>query len=184
MKLLLSKPRGFCAGVERAIDTVKKALQIWGPPIYVKHEIVHNTHVVEELKAMGAVFIEDLKEVGWLSFSEGKWVSSASQIQFPDEVKSFVIRSFHGQMLGLAVEALEDDISEREFGAAVFTFPASEFSKLKEKLKELQRDLIGYVQDISSQVENPKDQKVYHFGVQCFSLQKGAEHEKQNNLSA
>lgn len=63
MKLLLSKPRGFCAGVERAIDTVKKALQIWGPPIYVKHEIVHNSHVVEELKAMGAVFIEDLKEV-------------------------------------------------------------------------------------------------------------------------
>jgi uncharacterized protein (TIGR02147 family) len=128
--------------------------------------------------------IEDLKEVGWLSFSEGKWVSSASQIQFPDEVKSFVIRSFHGQMLGLAVEALEDDISEREFGAAVFTFPASEFAKLKEKLKELQRDLIGYVQDISSQVESPKDQKVYHFGVQCFSLQKGAEYEKQNNLSA
>ncbi len=63
MKLLLSKPRGFCAGVERAIDTVKKALQIWGPPIYVKHEIVHNTHVVEELKGMGAVFIEELTEV-------------------------------------------------------------------------------------------------------------------------
>ncbi|MBF8264016.1 MAG: ispH [Parachlamydiales bacterium] len=63
MKLLLSKPRGFCAGVERAIDTVKRALEIWGPPIYVKHQIVHNRHVVEELKAMGAIFIEDLKEV-------------------------------------------------------------------------------------------------------------------------
>lgn len=63
MKLLLSKPRGFCAGVERAIDTVKKALELWGPPIYVKHEIVHNTHVVDQLKKMGAIFIEELSEV-------------------------------------------------------------------------------------------------------------------------
>jgi len=63
MKLLLSKPRGFCAGVERAIDTVKKALQLWGAPIYVKHEIVHNKHVVNELRSMGAVFIESLSEV-------------------------------------------------------------------------------------------------------------------------
>lgn len=63
MKLLLSKPRGFCAGVERAIDTVKKALELWGRPIYVKHEIVHNKHVVAELRDMGAIFIEDLREV-------------------------------------------------------------------------------------------------------------------------
>jgi 4-hydroxy-3-methylbut-2-enyl diphosphate reductase len=63
MKLLLSKPRGFCAGVERAIDTVKKALHLWGPPIYVKHEIVHNRHVVSELRDLGAIFIEDLNEV-------------------------------------------------------------------------------------------------------------------------
>jgi len=62
-KLLLSKPRGFCAGVERAIDTVKKALELFGAPIYVKHEIVHNQHVVDELKAKGAVFIEDLEDV-------------------------------------------------------------------------------------------------------------------------
>jgi 4-hydroxy-3-methylbut-2-enyl diphosphate reductase len=63
MKLLLSKPRGFCAGVERAIETVEKALTLFGPPIYVKHEIVHNRHVVEDLRRKGAVFIEDLKEV-------------------------------------------------------------------------------------------------------------------------
>lgn len=63
MKLLLSKPRGFCAGVERAIDTVKKALELWGRPIYVKHEIVHNKHVVAELREMGAIFIENLREV-------------------------------------------------------------------------------------------------------------------------
>ncbi len=63
MKLYLSKPRGFCAGVERAIETVEKALQIWGAPIYVKHEIVHNRHVVNALKNKGAIFIEDLSDV-------------------------------------------------------------------------------------------------------------------------
>lgn len=63
MKLLLSKPRGFCAGVDRAIDTVARALELWGAPIYVKHEIVHNKHVVEGLKKKGAIFIEDLNEV-------------------------------------------------------------------------------------------------------------------------
>lgn len=63
MKLLLSKPRGFCAGVDRAIDTVLKALELYGPPVYVKHEIVHNKHVVEDLKNKGAIFIEDLQQV-------------------------------------------------------------------------------------------------------------------------
>lgn len=63
MKLLLSKPRGFCAGVERAIETVEKALKLWGAPIYVKHEIVHNRHVVDSLKAKGAIFIEEIAEV-------------------------------------------------------------------------------------------------------------------------
>lgn len=63
MKLLLSKPRGFCAGVDRAIETVERALKLWGPPIYVKHEIVHNKYVVNGLKAKGAIFIEDLDDV-------------------------------------------------------------------------------------------------------------------------
>lgn len=63
MKLLLSKPRGFCAGVERAIETVEKALLLWGAPIYVKHEIVHNRYVVDGLRAKGAIFIEDINEV-------------------------------------------------------------------------------------------------------------------------
>ncbi len=63
MKLLLSKPRGFCAGVERAIEVVEEALKIWPAPIYVKHEIVHNRHVVEDLAQKGAIFIEDLNEV-------------------------------------------------------------------------------------------------------------------------
>ncbi len=63
MKLLLSKPRGFCAGVVRAIETVEKALELFGSPIYVKHEIVHNKHVVSDLKEKGAIFIEDLDDV-------------------------------------------------------------------------------------------------------------------------
>jgi 4-hydroxy-3-methylbut-2-en-1-yl diphosphate reductase len=63
MKLLLSRPRGFCAGVERAIETVEKALALWGAPIYVKHEIVHNKYVVDGLKAKGAIFIEEVEEV-------------------------------------------------------------------------------------------------------------------------
>jgi len=63
MKLFLSKPRGFCAGVERAIETVEKAIQIWGAPIYVKHEIVHNRYVVQGLKDKGAIFIEEIHEV-------------------------------------------------------------------------------------------------------------------------
>lgn len=68
MKLLLSKPRGFCAGVVRAIDTVEKALKMWGAPIYVKHEIVHNKHVIESLEKQGAVFIEDLDLVPYGSY--------------------------------------------------------------------------------------------------------------------
>ncbi|NGX49031.1 MAG: 4-hydroxy-3-methylbut-2-enyl diphosphate reductase [Candidatus Anoxychlamydiales bacterium] len=63
MNLYLLRPRGFCAGVVRAIKTVEKALDIWGAPIYVKHEIVHNKHVVNALKEKGAIFIEDLNEV-------------------------------------------------------------------------------------------------------------------------
>lgn len=62
-KVILLKPRGFCAGVVRAIDVVKIALEAFGAPIYVRKEIVHNRHVVEELKASGAIFVEELDEV-------------------------------------------------------------------------------------------------------------------------
>lgn len=61
--IVLAEPRGFCAGVDRAIDIVERALLKFGAPIYVRHEIVHNTYVVETLKAKGAIFIEDLAEV-------------------------------------------------------------------------------------------------------------------------
>ena len=63
MKVLLAQPRGFCAGVVRAIEIVERALAKYGPPVYVRHEIVHNKHVVENLKAKGARFVEELDEV-------------------------------------------------------------------------------------------------------------------------
>jgi 4-hydroxy-3-methylbut-2-enyl diphosphate reductase len=63
MEVLLANPRGFCAGVERAIETVERALELFGAPIYVRHEIVHNRYVVDDLRAKGAVFVEDLDEV-------------------------------------------------------------------------------------------------------------------------
>ena len=63
MEVLLANPRGFCAGVERAIETVERALELHGGPIYVRHEIVHNRYVVENLRAKGAVFVEELDEV-------------------------------------------------------------------------------------------------------------------------
>src|SRR5208282_4432500 len=62
-KIFLLKPRGFCAGVVRAIDVVKIALDLYGPPVYVRKEIVHNKHVVDELREAGAVFVEELQEV-------------------------------------------------------------------------------------------------------------------------
>ena len=63
MKVLLCRPRGFCAGVERAIETVERALDKFGSPVYVRHEIVHNQVVVRDLEEKGAVFVEDLSTV-------------------------------------------------------------------------------------------------------------------------
>ncbi len=63
IKILLASPRGFCAGVDRAIEIVKKTLEKYGSPVYVRHEIVHNAHVVENLKRLGAIFVEELEEI-------------------------------------------------------------------------------------------------------------------------
>jgi 4-hydroxy-3-methylbut-2-enyl diphosphate reductase len=63
MDIILANPRGFCAGVDRAIEIVKRALDTLGAPIYVRHEVVHNRYVVDELKHRGAIFVEELDEV-------------------------------------------------------------------------------------------------------------------------
>jgi 4-hydroxy-3-methylbut-2-enyl diphosphate reductase len=63
MKILLANPRGFCAGVDRAIDIVERAIELFGAPIHVRHEVVHNKHVVDRLRELGAVFVEELDEV-------------------------------------------------------------------------------------------------------------------------
>lgn len=125
--------------------------------------------------------VAELIKLGWLFEREGRWSSQATQIQFPDEVRSYVIRSFHRQMLELGSEALDDELEEREFGAAVFTFPKSEFPKLKAKLKDLQVEFVSYVQDLSSQRAD-EEALVYYFGMQCFSLQKSLDLPQKKEL--
>src|ERR1700731_257529 len=83
MQILLANPRGFCAGVDRAIDIVERALELFGAPIHVRHEVVHNSHVVERLRGLGAVFVDELAEVpagGTVIFS-AHGVSSAVEAE-------------------------------------------------------------------------------------------------------
>ncbi|MDE2143731.1 MAG: 4-hydroxy-3-methylbut-2-enyl diphosphate reductase [Elusimicrobia bacterium] len=81
-KLVLAKVRGFCAGVVRAIEVVERALELCGTPVYVRHEIIHNRYVVDELRKKGAVFVEDLSEV-----PEGSWLIFSAHGVGPDVVK-------------------------------------------------------------------------------------------------
>lgn len=98
-KILLAKPRGFCAGVDRAIDVVETALEIFGKPIYVKHAIVHNVHVVEDLEKKGAIFVEDLDEVPPLRLFD-----SAQDFE-GQAAKSVLVFSAHGSPPQLKEEA-------------------------------------------------------------------------------
>jgi 4-hydroxy-3-methylbut-2-enyl diphosphate reductase len=86
MRVVLAQPRGFCAGVVRAIEIVERALAKYGPPVYVRHEIVHNRYVVERLKRMGAVFVEDLAEVpaGARTIFSAHGVSKAMEMDAAD----------------------------------------------------------------------------------------------------
>jgi len=86
LKVVLCSPRGFCAGVVRAIESVERALRIYGAPVYVRHEIVHNRYVVESLKAKGAIFVEELDEI-------------------PEETNAPVIFSAHGVPRSIPQEA-------------------------------------------------------------------------------
>ncbi len=88
-KMVLAKVRGFCAGVVRAIDVVEKTLELCGKPVYVRHEIIHNRYVVDELRTKGAVFIEDLKEA-----PEGSWLIFSAHGVGPEVVAEAKSRKF------------------------------------------------------------------------------------------
>ena len=86
MRVVLAQPRGFCAGVERAIEIVERALEKYGPPIYVRHEIVHNRHVVERLRAKGAHFVDEIDEIpkGSVTIFSAHGVASAIEDRAAD----------------------------------------------------------------------------------------------------
>lgn len=88
MQIVLANPRGFCAGVDRAIDIVDQALETFGAPIYVRHEVVHNRTVVDGLKEKGAIFIEDISDVP---------VGTIPYFQRPRRIKASAKRSRRAQ---------------------------------------------------------------------------------------
>lgn len=121
MKILLANPRGFCAGVDRAISIVERALEIYQPPIYVRHEVVHNRFVVEGLKQRGAVFVEELREV-------------------PDD--NIVIFSAHGVSQAVRKEAKERDLTVFDATCPLVTKVHMEVARASRKHMEVV--LIGH----------------------------------------
>lgn len=168
MKILLCRPRGFCAGVVRAIEVVEKALEIWGPPIYVKHEIVHNRHVVEGLIKKGAIFVDEIEQVP----SHSRLVYSA-----------------HGVAPSVRKEALEKQLFEIDATCGLVTKVHSAAKRFASKGYELV--LIGHKNHVetigtageapekTTIVENlddvhhlsfPKDQKLAYLTQTTLSL--------------
>jgi len=116
LEILLAKPRGFCAGVDRAIAIVERALELHGAPIYVRHEIVHNKFVVDDLRAKGAVFVEELAEV---------------------PAGSTVIFSAHGVSLDVQREARERGLAVFDATCPLVTKVHVEVSKMREQGREV-----------------------------------------------
>jgi 4-hydroxy-3-methylbut-2-enyl diphosphate reductase len=116
MKLLLANPRGFCAGVDRAIEIVERALALHGAPIYVRHEVVHNKFVVEGLKAKGAIFIENLNDV---------------------PPKSILIFSAHGVPQSVRREAEARELTVFDATCPLVTKVHIEVSRMREQGKEI-----------------------------------------------
>ncbi len=121
MKILLANPRGFCAGVDRAISIVERALEMYQPPIYVRHEVVHNRFVVEGLKQRGAIFVEELSEV-------------------PDD--NIVIFSAHGVSQAVRKEAKERDLTVFDATCPLVTKVHMEVARASRKHMEVV--LIGH----------------------------------------
>ena len=116
MEVLLAKPRGFCAGVDRAIAIVERALEVHGAPIYVRHEIVHNKFVVEDLRAKGAVFVEELSEV---------------------PAGGTVIFSAHGVSLAVRAEAARRDLRVFDATCPLVTKVHAEVAKMRLQGREV-----------------------------------------------
>ncbi len=112
MKILLANPRGFCAGVDRAIDIVERAITLFGAPIYVRHEVVHNRYVVDDLKGKGAIFVDELEEV-------------------PDG--STVIFSAHGVSQGVQDEAANRDLKVFDATCPLVTKVHMEVKRYRDK---------------------------------------------------
>jgi len=121
MKILLANPRGFCAGVDRAISIVERALELYQPPIYVRHEVVHNRFVVEGLKQRGAIFVEEISEV-------------------PDD--NIVIFSAHGVSQQVRNEAKERDLTVFDATCPLVTKVHMEVARASRKHMEVV--LIGH----------------------------------------
>jgi 4-hydroxy-3-methylbut-2-enyl diphosphate reductase len=149
MEILLANPRGFCAGVDRAIEMVERALTLHGAPIYVRHEVVHNKFVVENLRKKGAIFIEDLAEV---------------------PTGSILIFSAHGVSKAVREEAAQRGFTLFDATCPLVTKVHNEVARLREKGKEI--IMIGHAghpevegtmgQSIGSMylVESPADVKL------------------------
>lgn len=150
MQILLANPRGFCAGVDRAIDIVERAIDLFGAPIYVRHEVVHNRYVVDRLRALGAVFVEELEDV-------------------PDEAT--VIFSAHG-----VSSAVEDEARER--GLTVFDATCPLVTKVHMEVQRYAREgrdviLIGHAGH--PEVEGTLGRFDTSFGGRMYLVQSAAE---------
>ena len=146
MEVYLAQPRGFCAGVVRAIEIVERALEKYGPPVYVRHEIVHNKYVVESLKAKGAIFVEDLSEVPAQAvtvFSAHGVARSVEEEEEPDAVSPGRAAVERGARTAMVYFGLVDDEehNRRSRYGEVSSALDRDLDALRERVAELEARL-------------------------------------------